>query len=377
MEVLILRFERFIYGVYGIFIRNIKIATRQKQLLVAPIVLPIVIMIFTALVMGASGDQWPIAMVNKSNSNEAKQLEYSIESSHSNISKYYNIIENDEEKSKELVQNGNVQLGIVIPENFAHTNTIYTQTFNVNTDMMKNVRLRLENSIINNSEENNKLIIKPVLKLKKSEDVWRASFISGSCFLLSLFFGACITGANLFAFDRENRTRKEIILTPLNLNSTGIGIVLSSLVITIVTSLPTLLIAIYAFKMKVNITNLILVYSIMIPVMIVCCILGMFLAHLLKNYRNFQPVIIVTAMATFFASGGFVSVAVLPSIAQTFDKFWLLSYVFEILNPILHDFASTLSLTQICLFILAAAVGLVAIHFIYIRERKLDISYGK
>lgn len=372
-----MKFERFIYGVYGVFIRNIKIVTRQKQLLVAPIVLPIVIMIFTALVMGASGDQWPIAMVNKSNSDEAKRLEYSIESSHSNISKYYKIIESDEDKSKELVQNGNVQLEIVIPENFAQTNTIYTQTFNVNTDMMKNVRLRLEHSIINNSEENNKLIIKPVLKLKKSEDVWRASFISGSCFILSVLFGACITGANLFAFDRENRTRKEIILTPLNLNSTGIGIVLSSLVITILTSLPTLLIAIYAFKMKVNITNLILVYSIMIPVMIACCVLGMLLAHLLKNYRNFQPVIIVATMATFFASGGFASVAVLPSIAQTFDKFWLLSYVFEILNPILHDFASTLSLAQICLCILAAALGLVTIPFIYRREIRLDISSGQ
>lgn len=372
-----MKFERFIYGVYGVFIRNIKIVTRQKQLLVAQIVLPIVIMIFTALVMGAGGDQWPIAMVNKSNSNEAKQLEYSIESSHSNISKYYNIIETNEEKSRELIQKGNLQLGIVIPKNFLQTNTIYAQTFNVNTDMMKNVRLRLEHSIINNSEENNKLMIRPVLKLKKSEDVWRASFISGSCFILSLFFGACITGANLFAFDRENRTRKEIILTPLNLNSTGIGIVLSSLVITIFTSLPTLLIAIYAFKMKVAITNLILVYGIMIPIMIACCVLGMFLAHLLKNYRNFQPVIIVTTMATFFASGGFASVSVLPNIAQAFDKVWLFSYVFEILNPILHDFASNISLSKIFLCVLAAVAGIITIPLIYRCEIKLDISSGQ
>jgi hypothetical protein len=275
------------------------------------------------------------------------------------------------------VRDGRLQLLIIIPPDYEENHLIYTETFNVNSDMMKNNRLRLEHSILDNLNKNGNIKIIPVLITEKANDVWRAAFISGSCFLIALFFGACISAANLFAFDLENRTKKEVLLTPVSLTATGFGIILSSVVITLFTSLPSLLFAVYIFKMQIYALNTILLFAAMIPVMIGCAGLGILIAHYTKNYRVFQPVIIVVSMATFFVAGGYAGVAVLPDAAQAFAKVWAFSYIFEVFNPILHNFKSTLTLSQLLGILFTAVSGLSVIPFIYRRELRISISSGQ
>lgn len=42
-----------LYAAVGMFVRNLKILSRQKQLIIAPILLPLILMYLTAVIMGA------------------------------------------------------------------------------------------------------------------------------------------------------------------------------------------------------------------------------------------------------------------------------------------------------------------------------------
>ncbi|WP_193065155.1 ABC transporter permease [Oceanobacillus oncorhynchi] len=355
--------------------RNIKLLLRQKQFLVAPFIMPIVVMILTALIMGAGGDDWPVGLVNESDSEESQEFIETLETAHSNITPYFSIMEMDYEEASTAVQDGRLQMLIRIPENFQQAETVYTETFNINTDMMKNVRLRLEHSILDQLENNNELIAAPELITEKEEDVWRESFIAGSSVLLALMFTATITAANLFAFDIENRTQKEISLTPLNNIFGGIGTILTSILMAIVASISTMIVGMLVFRLEPQ--NLLTIYIGIIPALIACSILGIIIAHLLKRYRVIQPIIIVTFMATFFGAGGYNSVAGLPPIARAFSEVWGFSYIFEWFNPVLHNFSSGLNISQYVILIAVACVFIALLPIVYKRELLAKSSAGQ
>lgn len=350
--------------------RNIKILIRQPQLLIAPVVLPIVVMFFTAMVMGAGGDEWPIGLVNLSESPLANQVMAKISTVHSNITPYYKVMETDLAQAKQKVRTGRLQLLVIIPADFDQSRTLITETYNVNSDMMKNVRLRLEQALNDLMEGEGSITLVPRLVTEKPEDVWRAAFISGSCFLMALFFGACILAANLFSFDYENRTRKEIILTPVALTTAGWGIVLAAVTAAFWTSIPALLLGVTIFHMKIGWQSLLWVYLGMAPVMVGCAGLGLLVGHIAKFYRAVQPLLIVATMATFFGAGGFAGVAVLPPAAQRFAEVWVFSYIFEIFNPVLHHFKLAPQGMDLVFICLAGVFGFLVVPFVYRRESR-------
>lgn len=45
--------------------------------------------------------------------------------------------------------------------------------------------------------------------------------------------------------------------------------------------------------------------------------------------RTVEPLLLITAAGSFFASGGFSSIATLPLVARTLNRFWPPAYVFE------------------------------------------------
>lgn len=369
--------KKKLYAIWGTYLRNLKLLGRQKQLLAAPLFLPVIVMFLTAVIMGAGGDQWPIGLINESRDPSAQTLQASIQQSRSNITPYYRIVETDLDSARALVREGRLQMLIRIPQDYALTREVSIETYNVNTDMMKNVRLRLEHSLLDELKDRDELWFIPHLKTEKPEDVWRVSFIAGSCVLLSLFMGAALIAANLFAFEHENRTRKEIFLTPLPLWTAGIGNLLASLTVTWLCSVPPLLLAVSVFRMKIHLVNLLQVYLFMMPVMIACSVFGMLIAFGLKNYRVLQPVILVTSIATFFGAGGFIGVSVLPPGSQLFAKYWVLSRVFEWFNPILHRFSSGLSLAQIMAITAIMTVSLLCIPAIYKGAAAARMSNGQ
>lgn len=366
--------KAWLYAMIAVYKRNLKILRRQKQLLVTPFILPIVVLILVSTIMGGS-DSWPIGLIDKSDTGASHELINSLESVHSELAPYFNVIETDSEKAQDGVKEGRLHMVITIPEDFQNTNKVYTDTYNINTDMMKNVKLRLEHGLLKEMDHRGDLQIETNLLTEKPYAVPRSAFFAGSAFLLSLMLSATIVAANLFSFDRENRTRKEILLTPVGIHAAGYGIMLASGTVAILASLPTLLLGIFAFQLDLH--HLIQVYLIMIPVMIMCATIGMIIAHFLKRFHILQPIIIITFIGTFFAAGGFAGVSMLPPIARGFSTFWLFSYIFEWLNPLLHGFSTNLSSMQYLLLTLSGVLGIFLVPFIYRRELRGDINGGQ
>ncbi len=365
------------YAIWGVYMRNLRLLSRQKQLLIAPLILPVILMFLTAVIMGAGGDQWPVAVVSQSDDPSAQAVVRSIENSHSNITPYYRVVETDLQKARDKVREGRLQMLIRIPADYAKSRSVFIETFNINSDMMKNVRLRLEHSLLDELKNNQELLFTPSLVTEQPEDVWRAAYIAGSCILLSLFMGAAITAANLFAFENENRTRKEIFLTPLPPWTAGLGNVLAALTMALLCSLPAMLVGTLAFKVHLYPGQLLKVYGMMIPVMVTCACVGMLAAHWFKNYRVLQPVIIVGSIATFFGAGGFIGVGVLPEGSRIFAKYWVISRVFEWFNPVLHNFSRGFTLGQITSIVLVAVLALLTVPWLYMKAGRSQMMNGQ
>lgn len=86
--------------------------------------------------------------------------------------------------------------------------------------------------------------------------------------------------------------------------------------------------------------------------------LGLAAGAWLKNYRTLQPLLLVTAVGSFFMAGGFSTVATLPPGVRLFDRFWSPAYAFETLQWAMH--AATLPALQASWvgFAVAVAVSL-------------------
>lgn len=328
-----------LHAIWAVHTRNRKLLFRQKNLIMQPILVPLVILVLTILVMGGElGDAFPVALVNRAETLEGRQFVRAVQESQSNISPYFDVVETEPERADMQVKSGRLLMAITIPEDFAVTQEVYVDTFNINSDATKNTRLRLEHAINHYLHAQDELILVPTLVLEQPEDVWRAAFLGGSSVLFALFFGAILISANLFAFEQENRTRKEIWLTPMHPALAGAGIIITSVIAAVITSLPTLLTAVLLFGFKAHLASLTLVYVAMLPVLVGCAGLGLLLGRFLKRYRTIQPIVIVMSIATFFVGGGFVGGSFLPPVAQQFSTIWVLSRIFEWFNPVLHGF---------------------------------------
>lgn len=364
-------------AIWSVNRRNLKLLLRQRGLIIQPIIVPIIILFLSAVIFGGGGDDWPVALINHSDSAKAEELVQSIKSSRSNITPYFNIITVDEKDGERLLERGRIHLLIEIPKDFEEIRTVNIQTFNINTDAMKNARLRLEHVLNQYGIEFGEQQIVTELDTYKPNDPWRSAYLGGSSFLLALFMGATLIAANLFVFERENRTRKEIFLTPFESVAAGFGNVITATIASFFTALPTFLIAVAFFRLRPDSAAFLKVLIMMIPVMVACAGVGILVGHWLKFYRVVQPVIVLTSVATTVLGGGFIGVTLLPESAQLFARLWVFSRIFQWFNPVMHQFANEFTTVQIALILVFSMVGLLLVIIAYRREEKLPLEGGQ
>lgn len=357
--------------------RNLRLLRRRPDLLAQAVLVPIVILTLCALIFGAGGDDWPVAVVDKSNSARSAALIQSVEQSESRITPYFRIIETDAATAEEMIEKGRLQLKIEIPADFESTNQVRISTYNINSDATKNLRLRVEDALNAYDHAAGRMQAAVDLRTVKPDDIPRTEFIAGSVLLLALFFGAALLAANLFAIEEEGRTTKEILMSPAGPTGAALGAMLAGTMAAFGTALPTYLTAWLAFGLTPAPSAFLLVLLFMIPMMFACAALGVVLAHLLRIHRSIQPLVILTGIATFFAAGGFVSVPGLPPVARTFAEFWPFSRIFEWNNPVLYQFAGHFTGRQWGWAIAIAGLGVLAAAYAGRRERTLPQRGGQ
>ncbi|MBD8507014.1 ABC transporter permease [Hoyosella sp. G463] len=336
--------------------RNLRIALRRPELLVQTMAVPVVVVALASVIFGAS-NAWPIAVVDQASSTESRQFAQAINATQGPTGPYFDIIETDGTDAAELLEDGRLHLVITIPPGFEDTGIVEIATYNINTDAMKNVRLRVTTAANLYDSATSADQIVALIDKERAEDVPRTAFMGGSAIILALLLGAALISANLYAIDSEHRTEKEIALTPLGSYIAGLGAAAAGWILAFVAAVPTVLVAL-AFGTRAGPGEIVQTAVIVLPAIAAAAGVGVLIAVRLRTHRVIQPVLILLALGSYFASGGFISVSALPPLARALNTWWPPSYVFEWSNPLLHGFESGPTLVAVASVSLAAVLGI-------------------
>ncbi len=355
--------------------RNLAIATRRKDLIVQTVAVPIVVLTLASIIF-ASGDAWPVAVVDKDGSTESARFLEALHDTEGALGPYYDVVETDEDSAAEQVAEGRLQLVVEIPAGFSASNTVEVTTYNINTDTMKNVRLRLTTTANLYDEVSGADQLHATIAKARAEDVPRAAFMGGSAIILALLLGSTLIAANIFAMEEEIRTTKELVLTPLGAPLGAVGAALSACLLAVATAIPTAVTAVL-FGFRPDPAGLAGAFLIVGPAMLAAGGLGVMLAQLMRTHRAIQPVVIMAAIGTYFAAGGFIPVGGLPPAARQFASVWPPSYVFEWSNPVVHGFERGTSWWALGALAAAVATGLALAWWAGLRETRRPARSGQ
>lgn len=334
--------QAFFEQTQGVIAKDLRQWLRDRQALFGPLLIPIVLMLICTVLFGYGGDEWNIGLVVDAPGPQAQRFAETIETLHSNITPYFRIITRDAETAKALVVAGRLQLVITIPADFDQrlnaglTPVIHTQLFNINTDMTKNVRLRLARAIQDFAVAQHTATVVIEQFTTRPTDVWRRAFIAGGAVIVALLVGAALNTAIMMAREWERNTVKEIRLAPHALPALITGKLVAGLVAACVNVAVALLVAVILFGLAIPLSRWPLWLGMGFGVAVTAAGLGLGLGAWLHDYRTLQPLLLVTAAGSFFAAGGYGSVATLPPAVRAFDQFWPPAYVFEALQGIMH-----------------------------------------
>ena len=334
--------QTFLTQTQAIVAKDLRQWARDRQALVGPMLMPFMLMLVAAILFGFGGDEWNIGLVVESQGIHTEQMVQSIETLRSNISPYFRIITRDKSEATQFVNAGRLQMVITIPEMFEQQASagevplIHTQLFNINTDMTKNVRLRLQRAIQEYAIKQGGAPLIVEQFTTRAEDVWRRAFIAGGALILSLLVSATLNTAIMVAREWERNTAKEIRLAPHALAAIVTGKLLAGLLTTLFNVMVILLLATIIFGLRIPVARWLPLLGIGLVVAVAAAGLGLGLGAWLRDYRTLQPLVMVTTAGSFFAAGGYGSVATLPPIVRTFDRFWPPAYVFESMHALMH-----------------------------------------
>lgn len=323
----------------AILVRNLRIAIRRPDLLLQAMAVPVVVLGLASVIFGA-GDAWPVAVIDQSRTPQSRAVVRALEQTRGATGPYFRIVTDDPGVAHRLVEEGRLHVVVTIPTDFPASSELHTRTYNINTDAMKNVRLRLVTSANIHDRLAGLRAVTARFDKARPTDVTRPAFMAGSAVILALLLGGALIAANLYALDSEHRTRKEIALTPLGTHHAAVGSALAGWLLPFIASLPTVALAL-AFGTTSTLPGLAQASLIVLPAGLAAAGLGVLAAIGLKTHRLIQPAIILLGLGSYFASGGFIPVAALPPLARGLASWWPPSYVFEWANPLLHGFVSS------------------------------------
>ncbi|WP_024287217.1 ABC transporter permease [Cellulomonas sp. KRMCY2] len=317
--------------------KDLKQWVRDKQALAGPMLIPLALMFLSTILFGFGGDQWNIGLVNNGKGQHAAAFEDQIRTLQSNISPYFNVVTTDPAEADRLVTEGRLQLVVTIPEDFdadiaaGHVPQLQTKVFNINTDMMKNARLRLDRALLDYAAVHRPGFAPVTVEqhTTRADDVWRRAFIGLGATILAIMVGAALNAAIIVAREWERATSKEIRLAPHAQWPVFWGKITAGLVAGAVNATVAAAFAALVFGVRVPWQRLPLLLAIGGLAAITCAGIGVALGAWLRDYRAIQPLLMVTFAGTFFASGGFSSLATLPPAVRAFNQWWPPAYVFD------------------------------------------------
>lgn len=337
---------------------------RNPLSIVAGSLAPLVMLIISTVVFGIAGDAWPTGLVVESDGPAARRFVTILRESRSNITPYFNIVETDPGRAFDLARTGRLLMVIRIPADFdarlaaGQEPVIQTYQYNVNSDMSKNTRLRLDHVLQQFTAEmapdRAPLRVEHLTRLP--DDVWRRTFIAGGVFAFALLVGGMLYTSTAAASEWTDSTVKELLLAPVHPAAIVLGKLLAGTVETLLTAAAIFGLGSLLMDLRPGPHPWLLV-GLSLLVALGSAAVGGVLGVWSQNIRLAHPVSIVLGVGFFFAAGGFTSVATMPTATRALAPYLPPSWAFESVQALLHGLPAPGLSTALLLFAAIATAG--------------------
>lgn len=251
-------------AIRSIVAKDLKISARNPAMLVLSIIVPVVFIFLYSLVAQVSFTN-PIAIANDSDGQYSDQLVEKMKEMRSVDGSYFEVLTTSPEKALEKYKNGDVAGMIEIPESFdesldkGKTPVVNLRVRNMNADTTKNLELRLSHAVYLFQED-----LAPDQSIdvvnsysKFDQDVSFKWYTGIGLLVFAVLYASMVNTGMLLTREWEDRTAKELILTPSNFSSLILGKWTTSFVQTLISTLLVLvvLISMLDFPLtRINIT---------------------------------------------------------------------------------------------------------------------------
>ncbi|HYG60804.1 MAG TPA: ABC transporter permease [Symbiobacteriaceae bacterium] len=332
----------FCEQMWSVLVKDLRQWRRDPQAAIGPMLMPLVMMFLTSILFGFGGDDWAVGLIVEGRGPAAGRLATAIEQARGQISPYFRIVTRDEKEAQRLAAAGRLHMVIAIPADFddrmaaGQPAVVRTQVYNLNTDITKNVRLRLQHAIQDYLSAGGRAPVTVAQFTSLPADIWRREFIAGGAVILTLLVGATLNTAIMVAREWERRTVKVLYLAPHPVAAITAGKLAAGLVTTGINVAVSLIAAVGVFGLRIPSERWLPLLGTGLLAATAAAGLGLGLGAWLKQYRTLQPLIAVTAAGSFFAAGGWATIATMPPGVRLFARVWPPAYVFETMHDLMH-----------------------------------------
>lgn len=231
-------------AIRSIVMKDLKISARNPAMLVLSIIVPVVFIFLYSLIAQVSFTN-PVAIANYSEGQYSDQLVNIMNEMRSTDGSYFEILTTDPKQAIEKYRDGEVAGLIEIPESFdesiqnGETPEVKLSVHNTNADTTKNLQLRLSHAI---SLFQEKLTPEQSIDIAKGyskfeNDVSFKWYTGIGLLVFAVLYASMVNTGMLMAREWEERTAKELILTPIGFSSLILGKWVTSFIQTIVSTL--------------------------------------------------------------------------------------------------------------------------------------------
>ncbi|MBY7142575.1 ABC transporter permease [Virgibacillus sp. NKC19-3] len=247
-------------AIKGMMLKDLKTSFRNPSMLILSIIVPIVFIFLYSLISQLSTTN-PIVIAQHSDDPASNALTTIMEEMEIEDGPYYEIRTLDPDEAFHMYQNGEAPALVEIPEDFdqqlqqSEPPNVKLYVHNMNSDATKNFQLRLSHALhqFQENEDSEHLIDIHEASSTFETDISMKLYVSIGLLMFAVIYSGMVNTATLLTREWEERTSKEISLSPNGFAPLLIAKAFTAFLLTTVTTI--LVMILMAFTLNFPIEN--------------------------------------------------------------------------------------------------------------------------
>ena|SRR5699024_9368065 len=296
-------------AIKGMMKKDLKISFRNPSMLILSIIVPIVFIFLYSLISQLSTTN-PVVIAQHSDDTASKELTTIMENMEIEDGPYYEIRTYDPEEAFQMYQNGEAPALVEIPENFdqqleqGEDAKVKLFVNNMNSDGTKNFQLRLSHALFQFQEvrdsESNISIIEESSTFEN--DISMKFYVSIGLLMFAVIYSGMVNTGTLLTREWEERTSKEISLSPNGFAPLLVAKAATALLLTTVTTIFVMILMAFTLNFPINDVSLAIIGWLFILFLIGASI-GAFTAVTIKKSLPVITLSAVLGISLYLLSG--------------------------------------------------------------------------